>query len=351
MWRVPIVVGPMAQAAGGRLAGAVSHAGGLGFIGAGYYSRDTLTAEINAARAVVGENDGRLPIGIGFLAWRLDDLPRADAEALVHTALGARPTALWFSYGAPGSIERWCAYAKQAAQPAPPSMFVTASTLEAFHQLQQHNCIDAIVVQGLEAGGHGLGSGQPRDELLLDVVRTTDATRRPKLLSAGGIADGRDIAAQLTLGADAVVLGTRFLLTPEAAYADAQKQLLLQAQGYDTVRSMAFDDARGTTNWPAGIDGRGLRSATVDDYEAAAQHLSWAEQQAQQGRVPGIEARQERYRTALAQGETERMITWAGTGVGAMHDIVPAAALVERLAHEARRALADAHARLDAPIS
>lgn len=341
------MLGPMANAAGGRLAGAVSRAGGLGFLGAGYYAKDTLLTEIQAARAAGGGgDDGRLPVGIGFLAWRLEKLPRADAEALVDTALDAHPAALWFSYGPPGSAEAWCAYVrKKAANPAP-ALFVTASTLEDVHAANASKLVDAIVVQGLEAGGHGLGSGRPRDELLLDAVRATNAAERPKLLSAGGLADGRDIAGQLALGADAVVLGTRFLLTPEAAYTDAQKQLLLHAHGHDTVRSMAFDDARGTTDWPEGIDGRGLRSATVDEYDAAARGLSWHEQQQQQGRVPGIEARQERYRRAMADGESARMITWSGTGVGAMHDIVPAAELVERLAREAREALAAAQTRL-----
>ncbi|WFD44398.1 nitronate monooxygenase [Malassezia psittaci] len=335
----------MANAAGGQLAGMVSHAGGLGFIGAGYYDRAKLQSEIQLARSILHTRTDILPIGIGFLAWRLDKIDQAHAEALVQTALDAKPSAVWFSYGPEKTIEKWCKYAKQASDP--PSVFVTASTIHAVHEAWQSPFVDAIVLQGLEAGGHGLGSGCCRDELVSEAIHALQASSSStpkKLLSAGGIADGRQIAAQLALGMDAVVLGTRFLLTPEALYTDAQKQLLLKSNSSDTVRSVAFDEARNTMDWPQGIDGRGLRNATVDDFNAAS--AQGHEHNSLSRPLPGYEQRQERYREAQASGDTTRIITWAGTGVGFMHDIVPASDLVHRLAVETRDSLQQAALRL-----
>ena len=84
----------------------------------------------------------------------------------------------------------------------------------------------------------------------------------PPLLAAGGVATGSQVAALLALGASGVVLGTRFLLSPESLYTDAQRRALLDAESTQSVRTMAFDYARNTLGWPKGIDGRGLRNGT-----------------------------------------------------------------------------------------
>ena len=88
----------------------------------------------------------------------------------------------------------------------------------------------------------------------------------PPLLGAGGIMTGANMAGVLAMGADGVVVGTRMLMTPEAAYSDAQKKLLVDAGPTSTLRTMAFDEARNTLGWPKGVDGRGLINDTVNDY-------------------------------------------------------------------------------------
>jgi len=82
------------------------------------------------------------------------------------------------------------------------------------------------------------------------------------VLAAGGLATGAHIASMLALGASGSVLGTRFLLSPESLYTNVQKAALIDADEMATVRTMAFDTARGTLGWPANIDGRGLKNGT-----------------------------------------------------------------------------------------
>lgn len=342
----------MAHAAGGSLVAAVCAGGGFGFIGAGYMDAARLASELEIVHQRVGRTatTPRLPIGIGLLAWNLtrrhsgqhSAVAPSPTEELLDVALRARPHAVMLAYGTPDDLRLWSSYVRRKdAELAPRAdtriqLYITANSV-AEAELAVDACgADVLVVQGHEAGGHGQGTAPPRDVLLQSVLqaRTTWA-RQPPVVSAGGLSDGASIAAQIVLGADAVMLGTRFLLTPEALYSDDQKQLLLQAHGDDTVRSMAFDDARGTTEWPAGVDGRGLRSPTVDEYEAAARDARTLP-------VPGAEARQARYQQAVEHRDVNRIITWAGTGVGGMKDIVPAAQLVQQLYRDAGAALARA---------
>lgn len=119
-------------------------------------------------------------------------------------------------------------------------------------------CLRAFT--GTEAGGHGSSSQTP----LLTLVSTIlDAIPKdgPPVIAAGGLVNGGHLAAFLTLGASGGVFGTRFLLSPESKYTDIQRQALINASASDSVRSMAFDHARGTLGWPRGIDGRGLRNS------------------------------------------------------------------------------------------
>jgi nitronate monooxygenase len=112
---------------------------------------------------------------------------------------------------------------------------------------------------GVEAGGHGYGNAPPMRPLLSSILAVTPDDR-PPTIGAGGLATGKDVAELLALGAAGAVLGTRFLLTPESLYTNAQRQALIDANSTASVRSMAFDQARGTLGWPSGVDGRGLRN-------------------------------------------------------------------------------------------
>ena len=200
--RHPIVLAPMDPASGGALAAAVSAAGGLGLIGGGYGDPDTLEAEFAKA--------GNQRVGCGFITWSM-----ARSPALLHMALAHRPAAMMLSF----------------ADPAP---FAAAIHLAGVPLIcQVHNLDHArralaagaavLVAQGTDAGGHGLTT-RGTISLVPSVVDLV-ARERPDVLvlAAGGIADGRGIAAALMLGADGVLLGTRFWATQEALIHPAAK--------------------------------------------------------------------------------------------------------------------------------
>lgn len=127
----------------------------------------------------------------------------------------------------------------------------------------------------------------------------------PILLAAGGVANGRQVASLLTSGAHGVVMGTRFLLTNESSYTAAQKYALVSASCNDTVRTMAFDVMRGTTGWPAGVDGRALKNETVDDYNLGLDLVDV----------------KERFSTGVKEEDPKRMLVWSGNGVHLMDRI------------------------------
>lgn len=185
---------------------------------------------------------------------------------------------------------------------------------------------------GNEAGGHGLAASPPLSVALSQIGSrmgdwkpSNPSGITPPVLAAGGLMNGAHLASALAQGAAGGVFGTRFLLTPEAAYSDAQKQVLLDAGGDSTLRSMAFDDARNTLGWPEGVDGRGIYSDTVRDFEAAAD--------AQGG--SSAEARQARYKQAEADKDAKRIVTWAGTGIGLGTRIMPAEDIVREVSRDA----------------
>lgn len=351
----PIIGAPMANASNSELVSAISKAGSLGMLGAGFYDENRLQTELRGISDKLGETapKARVPIGIGFLGWVLtashgsaDPWAAQDTKArrLVDLALQAGPCAILMAFGTRTDMKAWCKYIRQrdaelVKTEEPLHLFVTANSVEEAKLAVEECDADIIVLQGNGAGGHGYGASPRREVLLKQVLGAYEAWMTPRgtkplIVTAGGVGDGTDVAADMLRGADGVLLGTRFLLTPEADYKDEQKQLLLKAKETDTIRSYAFDEARNTMSWPEGIDGRGLYSPTVAEYEAAAA-------QAPKGttHVPGWQERQARYKQAMAQNDVERLITWSGTGVGAMNDICPAGQLVVRLTQEAAHAL------------
>jgi nitronate monooxygenase len=360
--KTPIVLGPLANAAGGNLAGQVSRAGGLGFLGAGYYTSSMLQSEIQTAHTILGIQSlpkgtgNRVHIGIGFLAWRLTlinkgkppSLGASDLEVdspaleLIDVALKSKPVAIWLSFGDEEEMIGWSNIVRQreaalngmgrAAYGKELKLFIGVGD-EVQAKTAIEDCgADVVVLQGHEAGGHGMGSSPPLSAALPLLVSrmpsfmpSNPSGTTPALLGAGGIMTGSQLAGILAQGADGAVFGTRMLFTPEATYTDAQKKLLQEADTASTKRSMAFDEARGTLGWPEGVDGRGIINDTVKDFEA------------KEG--GGAEKRQERYKEAASQEDERRIVTWAGTGVGLVRDIKPAAEIVEEVTKEAIEAI------------
>ena len=184
----PILLAPMGTASGGTLAKAVTEAGGLGIIGFGYGNQERINQEFGAA--------GNARVGCGFITWSLARQPHLLARALDH-----KPAAVMLSFG---DARPFAAAIKDAGAALISQVQTVAQAMEAVNI-----GTDIVVAQGTEAGGHGA----TRSTLAL-VPAVVDAVRERNdevvVVAAGGIADGRGLAAALTLGAQGALLGTPF---------------------------------------------------------------------------------------------------------------------------------------------
>jgi nitronate monooxygenase len=304
--RHPVVSAPMDTIAGGRLAAAVSGAGGIGFLGGGYADDDGwLQRELAAA--------GNQAVGCGFITWSLRRRPE-----LLEMAIARAPKAIFLSFD----------------DPEPFASRIKAAGIPLFCQLQTRadaeraiDCgADIIVAQGTEGGGHG---GTRATLTLVPEVADLIAKRAPQTLlcAAGGIADGRGLAAALMLGADGVVVGTRFWASEEALVHPSLHRAALAAGGDDTVRQSVLDIVRERT-WPARYTGRVLRNAFVAE---------WLGREAE---LKAAKADQvARYTQAAAAGDAGVMATIVGEGIGLIDAIEPAATILERMVAEAEALL------------
>ncbi|KAF8186875.1 2-nitropropane dioxygenase [Mycena galopus ATCC 62051] len=313
----PIISAPMAEVATPELAAAVTGAGGFGTIGAGYSSTQVLKDEIQKIRATLKvPPEEPVPIAVGFLGWILDRTETSDDPRLI-AVLDERPAAVWFAFGV--DIEKYVdqvqAYNTRTGRST--FIFVIVNSVEDARRAALHG-VDAVVVQGNEAGGHGGADAPPLLVLLAAILREFPRnTGKPLVVAAGGISTGTQIAALLAMGADAVVLGTRFLFTPECAYTPAQKQALITADLKATVRTEAFDEASNRMNWPPNCNGRAISNGIMDDYKAGLT----------------MEERRAKYDECARDGGDSRVIIWAGVGVGLTDEIKGAADVLRKL-HE-----------------
>ena len=224
--RHPIVNAPMGGAAGGRLAAAVSAAGGLGMIGMGSAaSAEALTAEL-------AELGAARPFGIGLVHWVTEAAP-----GLLDTALAARPDLLCVSFGDEWS---WVSRARAAGITTATQVASVPAALRAVDA-----GVQVLVARGAEGGGHG----EPRVGTLPLLAEVLDAVEVP-VLAAGGIATGRALAAVLAAGAAGAWLGTVLAASTEALTRPADRDLLLAAASTDTVNTSEFDLALGYS-WPS----------------------------------------------------------------------------------------------------
>lgn len=256
---------------------------------------------------------------------------------MIDAALSHNVQAVWLSFG--HNLAQWVKYVRERDSKL--LIFIQASSLEEAKVAIHDWNVDVVVAQGSsslpalrklnaptgnESGGHGAGNAPPVREFVVEVL--AEAHKRghpPYVLAAGGLANGFDVASMLSLGASGAVLGTRFLLSSESLYTDAQKATLINATANSTVRTMAFDQARGTLGWPSGIDGRALKNGhfcsenltnsfltifldTVADYDAG----------------EDVEVIRSKFQEAVQAGDPNRMLVWAGTGVDRMTRVQPA---------------------------
>ena len=185
---------------------------------------------------------------------------------------------------------------------------------------------DIIVTQGTEAGGHGGGrSTLPLAPAVVDMVARSG--RNVPVVAAGGITDGRGLAAALMLGADGVLMGTRFYVASESLAAVGAKTRVVAASGDHTLRTTVFDLARGY-NWPQEYTGRAVRNRFADAWHGREDALAQND------------AERARYAEAAAQGDADIAVVFAGEGIDLVHAIEPAATLLAQITHEAEAATA-----------
>ncbi len=248
--RVPVVVAPMAGAAGGRLAAAVSAGGGLGMVGVGN------VATVDQVRAECGTaTESGQRFGVGLMCWSLPQNP-----ALLDVALESRPTVVSLSFGDP----RPYLDAVHAAGAVVVAQVGTRT--EAVDALDAG--VDGLVVRGSEGGGHGRGvvSTLP---LLQQVLDLTD---RP-VLAGGGVATARGLAAVLAAGASAAWVGTPFAACAESMFRPELKDAVIAADTDQTVYTRVFDIAQ-RFDWPEIYGGRALANAFTDRWAAHPDVLS-----------------------------------------------------------------------------
>jgi nitronate monooxygenase len=178
------------------------------------------------------------------------------------------------------------------------------------------------VAQGAEAGGHGSKRGT-----LPLVPAVVDAISPTPVAAAGGIADGRGLAAALVLGAAGALVGTRFYASKEALGHAAAKDRLVDGAGDATLRTTVFDLVRGY-DWPARFTGRALQNRLSERW-----HGREGELQAQ------VAEEQKRYFAAAEVGDVSSAVVWASEAVDLIRDLPTAAEIIERMVREASAAL------------
>jgi nitronate monooxygenase len=299
----PVLLAPMDLVAGGKLAAAVTEAGGLGIIGGGYGDEAWLREQFAAA--------GNARVGVGFITWSLSRQPR-----LIDVCIEHAPVAVMFSFGdASKHIEK----VRKAGILTICQVQTAAMARDAVEQ-----GADIIVAQGAEGGGHGIACGTIS---LVPTVVDAVGDKVP-VVAAGGIADGRGFAASMALGASGVVLGTRFYASEEAVgHADAKRRIVECKGGEETVRGILFDMARNTV-WPAPYGGRVLRNEFSEKWAGRERDL-----------LQQLHVETPRYLEARASHRYETAAVIAGESAGLVQEVLPAKAIVANVVREMREIL------------
>lgn len=254
-------------------------------------------------------------VGVGFITWSM-----AKQQRLLDLVLERRPPAIMLSFG---DVRPHADKIKRAG-----ALMICQVQSVAQAKDAVENGADVLVAQGAEAGGHGATRGT-----LPLVPAVVDIAGGVPVAAAGGIADGRGLAAALMLGADGVLVGTRFYATKEAVGHAGAKDRIVAANGDATIRSILFDIARGNV-WPAPYTGRVLCNEFSE---------RWRGREAELMQHQRDEAA--RYVEARAAGDFDTAAVIAGEGVDMITDIPPAAEVVERMMKEATSLLAGASNR------
>ncbi|KAH8895929.1 FMN-dependent 2-nitropropane dioxygenase [Thozetella sp. PMI_491] len=328
--RNPVIASaPMLEYANGTLAAQVSKAGGLGVVPGGFlFTPDspqlvTLAQELRTARKILGLEEQPLtpiPVAVGFLLFH-ESISQFETTVLPLLQEHS-PQAVWLFAHKPqdAAVVRDII---EVLQHSGILAICQVGNVEAARQATRDGA-DIIVAQGADAGGHqwvqssGLISLVPEVRTMLD---TEFPGRQVALLAAGGIVEGRGVAAALTLGADGVVMGTRFLIAKEASTPEFHRNAVTEAVdgGASTVKSTFHDDLNNMNIWPSTYDGRAIVTESYKDHLAG---LS-------------LEENLKKFAEAKEADDASRFIMWAGAGVGLVKEALPAGDIVRKTREEA----------------
>ena len=290
--------------ADGELAGSVSAAGGLGVIGASWLDAEAVRGHVERARELTAS-----PIGVNLLLF--------GTEELLEPVLELRPEVLSTAW--PRDDQDLREIFARAQERGAKVMHMVAALPDAVLAAQAG--ADVIVAQGTEGGGHvgEIGSSVLVRQVVKEVAPIP-------VIAAGGFADGAGLAAALALGADGVLMGTRFLATVEAPASESAKTAIVASDGHDTVLT-TVPDTLGGRDWP-GAWSRVTRTRFVEE---------WL------GREPELRRRRDEVRARLAEarerGDSDYSTMWVGQSAGLVDSILPAGELVRALVAEAEEIL------------
>lgn len=301
----PILNAPMAGTANAALAAAVSEAGGLGIIGGSNGDGEWLRGQIRAVRERTNK-----PFGVGFIS------SRPNVAELTAVAIAERVPVISHSFADPTPYV--------AAIHAAGLLLIAQVQTVALARTAVATGVDIIVAQGTEAGGHTGYSGT-----LPLVPAVVDVAGGIPVIAAGGIADGRGLAAVLMLGAEGAWLGSRFVASVEAEGGSWVKERVVAAGTDDTVLTRAYDIVTQAA-FPPGIGDRVVRNDYTDVWH---------------GRDDELPARRSELHAQLVQaakaGDGRIAPTRAGNAAGLIHAVEPAGNIVHAIIAEAERILRD----------
>jgi nitronate monooxygenase len=300
----PIISAPMAGSAGGELAAAVSEAGGLGTIGGSGSGPDWLREQISLVR-----NRTSRPFGVGFIT------SAPDVDELMKVAISEHVPVVTHSFADPSK------HIRAAAERGIKTIVQVQTVAQATEAAEAG--ADVIAAQGVEAGGH---TGYVSGTLPL-VPAVVDAVGDVPVIAAGGIADGRGLAAVLMLGAEGVWMGTRFVASDESFSSDFNKQQIIEHGADDFILTRVYDIVN-EAPFPVDIGERILRNAFTDKWHGRDRELPDMKSELQRQLVAAEEA-----------GDTSVARVLAGNSAGLVHKIEPAGEIVRQVIAEAEAVL------------
>jgi len=314
---VPIVQAPIGGLTNPRLAAAVSNAGGLGMLAIGFRTVEDIRENLRETKALTSR-----PFGVNLII----DEPQDERLAAALEDGGVRLVSFFWGDPAP--------YLPAVHAAGALASLTTGSAAEAKQAVDDG--VDIIVAQGWEAGGHVWGEVST----LALVPAVVDAVGSDvPVIAAGGITDGRGLAAALALGAGGAWMGTRFVAAEETGAHPDYLARLLAARETDTFHSSLFD-----IGWPDAPH-RTLRNATIEAWLAAGRPPSGqrpGEGDVLAHRADGSEI--VRYQSISVRdsmsGNVADLSLWAGQGAALVHDVLPAGEIVRRVAAQAEAVLA-----------